>query len=40
MHTFHAQVTLLAWYQLRQEHLLAIADTLENQGVVVQVTLL
>jgi len=33
---FTAVVTLLAWYQLRQEHLLAMADILENQGVVVR----
>ena len=38
LHTFIAQVTLLAWYQLRQEHFLAMADILENQGVVVRVT--
>ena len=33
----HLKMTLIAWYQLRQEHLMAIADTVENQGVIVQV---
>ena len=33
----HVKMTLIAWYQLRQEHLMAIADTVENQGVIVQV---
>jgi len=33
---FTAVVTLVAWYQLRQEHLLALNETSENQGVVVQ----
>ena len=33
----HVKMTLVAWYQLRQEHLMAIADTVENQGVIVQV---
>ena len=40
LQTFYAQVTLVAWYQLRQEHLLAKADIPENQGVVMRVTLL
>jgi len=31
-----AVVTLVAWYQLRQEHLVALAETIENQGVIVR----
>jgi len=33
---FTSLVTLLAWYQLRQQHLVALAETVENQGVFVR----
>ena len=33
-------MTLLAWYRLRQQHLVALAETIENQGVLVRVNLL
>ena len=36
----HAQVTLVAWYQLRQEHIMAMAEMIEDQDVIVRVTLL
>ena len=38
MHLF--QVTLLAWHQLRQQHLVALVEKIENQGVLVMVTFL
>lgn len=33
---FTSMVTLLAWYQLRQQHLVALVETIENQGVLVR----
>ena len=35
-----SKVTLLAWYQLRQQHLVALVEKIENQGVLVMVTFL
>jgi len=33
---FTSMVTLLAWHQLRQQHLVALVETIENQGVVIK----
>ena len=34
----HAQVTLVAWYQLRQENIMAMTEKIEDQDVIVRVT--